>query len=521
MKRRNKILAGMLALVMAVSLTACGGGGGETNATGSAGESDEASSGGSTKDTLNIGINSDSSTLAPVYNSKNPGYAVYETLYYVDARTGDYVMQMAESVEITDDTHMTVKLKEGITDSAGQPFTADDVLTSIAYANTDTISAMYVPYIDLEASHVVDDLTVEIVLTETNVIQWIQLGDVRVFCQESMDASEDGMINNPVGTGPYVVTEYIPGSSIRMEARDDYWGEAPAIRYVNWIVISENAQRAIALESGEIDLCLDTAASDFLRFEGNESFATYQRAQVKDSILEFNCSENSICSDVRVRQAIAYAVDANAILNNVYSGLGEVTNGATSNTCIGFDPSWNEDYYSYNVDRAKELLAEAGIAEGTHLVLGNNGTSENSMIAEIVQSFMMSAGLDVEIVTYDNATWTSVRQDADSGIDVAVQVYSSPDGYYPGQIWSGVFTSGTNHYENQQLYDLVMEAMGTTDAAKQEELNRQINDIMVSELPGYGLVSMSSLYVWNASLQGVEEMAAANSRIIPSQLSFQ
>lgn len=531
-KTMKKALAALLAAALTLSLTACGSGSDATTAApAGAGVASSASgdtSGGtkgegaavSAKDTLNIGINKDNGTLAPVYNSQNPGYAIYETLYMVDYNTEEYQMMLAESAETTDSTHMTVKLKDGITDSAGNPLKASDVVYSLQYATTDTISAMYVAYIDMEATHAVDDLTVEIVLKETNVQQWYQLGDVRIFTQAAMEASSDGMVNTPVGTGPYKVTEYISGSSIKMEARDDYWGEAPAIKYVNWIVISENSQRAIALESGEIDLCLDTAASDYMRFEGQEGYGTYVRHLFRNAILEFNCSEYSIMKDVKVRQAVAYAVDSNAVLSTVFNGLGEVSNGATSNACAAFDPTWNNEYYPYNVEKAKALLTEAGIAEGTHVTIGNNGTTVNSMIAEVVQSFLLAVGLDAEIMTYDNATWSSVRQDANCGLDICVQVYSSPDGYYAGEIWSGVFSSGTNHYENEELYHLISEAMATVDTKKQLELNKQINHIMVSEVPGYGLVDMSNLYVWNASLAGVEEMALANTRVIPNVLYF-
>lgn len=523
---KKRMLALLLAAGMAVCLTGCEKGSGSETGGAPASEAPAAETQTkgeekSSKDTLNVGIDSDSGTLAPVHNSKLPGWVIYETLYLFNNKTQDYEMMMAESIDFTDSQHMTLKLHDGITDSAGNHFTSSDVLFCMKNALNDTVTSMYVPYIDFEASHVIDDLTLEIVLTETNVMQWILLSELRMYCQKAMEDSPDGMINNPVGTGPYVLTEYINGSSIKMERREDYWGEQPSIKYLNWLVIPESSQRAIALESGEIDLCMSTSAADFQRFKEDSAYGTYIRNTYKNAILEFNCSEDSVFHDAKARQAAAYAVDANAIVQNVYNGLSNVSNGATANGLVGSDPEWNADYYGYNVDKAKELMAEAGIAEGTKIVIGNNGSTETATIAEIVQSFLNSAGFDAQIVNYDSATWLSVRTDSNCGIDISVHYYSSPDGYYAGQIWSGVFTAGTNHYENDELYDLVMESMATVDSQKQLEINKKINDIMVSEVPGYGLAAKVSLYAWNSELKGVEEMIAKRERLIPGMLSFQ
>ena len=523
----RKVVAIITGLSLMVSLAGCAGGSKSTGNSEAAGGNNSGSAAAqqeqgtaSVKDTLNIGIDSDAGTLAPVHNSKLPGLVLYETLYLFNNETQDYEMIMAESVEFTDSQHMTLKLHDGITDSAGNPFQASDVLYCMKNALNDTVTAMYVPYIDFEASHVIDDLTVEIVLTETNVMQWILLTELRMYCQKAMEDSPDGMINNPVGTGPYTLAEYINGSSIKMNRREDYWGETPSIEHLNWLVIPESSQRAIALESGEIDLCMSTSASEFQRFQGNEKYGTCVRNTYKNAILEFNCSEYSIFHDARLRQATAYAVDAAAIVQNVYNGLSSVSNGPTANGLVGSDPGWNEDYYGYNLEKAKELMAEAGLAEGTKITIGNNGSTETATISEIVQSFLNSAGFDAQIVNYDTATWMSVRTDANCGIDISVHYYSSPDGYYAGQIWSGVYTAGTNHYENEELYDLVMESMATVDSSRQLELNRKINDIMVEEVPGYGLAAKVSLYAWNADLAGVDEMIAKRERVIPGMLHF-
>lgn len=526
-KEWKRLGAALLTAVMAVSFTGCTTGGAEPETPASKGaeteKTAEISAGervGSGKDTLNIGIAEDKSTLAPVHNSREPGYQIYETLYIVDYVNDEFETILAETLDITDETHMTVTLHEGITDSAGNAFTAKDVLFSLKNASTDTISSMYIPYIDLEQTKVIDDRTIEIALTSSNITQWYLLADVRMVTQAAMEASPDGMITTPVGTGPYVLKEYIIGSSIALTARDDYWGNAPSIKNVNFLVIPETAQRAIALESGSIDYCVDTSAVDFKRFQEMGGYGTYARTQLKNKIVEFNCSQDSICQDVRVRQAIAYGIDASAVNENAFGGLGSVSTGSVSSVCSGYDSSWNPDYYSYDIEKAKALLKEAGVADGTHIVIGSKSSQPDATVAEIVQTFIMDLGFDAEIRSYDTATWTSVRQDSNCGLDLCIQDYSSPEGYFANELWSGIFAVGTNHYENEELYGLLQESITERDEDKRLKMNQKINEIVTEELPGYGMVDLVSLYAWNQSLKGAENIIPKTTHIRASKMSF-
>jgi len=372
----------------------------------------------------------------------------------------------------------------------------------------------------LNASKAVDDYTVEIVLTEPNVSQWYQLADVRMFCKASMDASPDGMKNTPVGTGPYKVTKYISGSSISMEARDDYWGEKPAIKYVNWMFIAESSQRALALESGNIDLIRQTATNDFLRFQKDSKYGTFVRNTFKTDAVYFNCSENSICKDARVRKAIAYAIDANAINKVVYSGLLSTCVFTASSSCSGADVNWNSDYFGYNLDKAKQLIQEAGIPQGTEIKLGfNTGLAGHSNICEIIQSQLAEIGLKVTIVSYDAATWDSVRTDP-TIFDMHINYTSSPEGYYGNSLASAIVLSNSVFYKNEKFDELLKISLGTTDPEKQLSTNKALNDIMMEDCPVYALINTAWLYSYTSSLKGVEAMGAKWQRISPAMLSF-
>ncbi|MBQ1311782.1 MAG: ABC transporter substrate-binding protein [Blautia sp.] len=455
-----------------------------------------------TKQSLSIAISSDFGTMAPGYMSGVAGYTVYETLFLADG-TG----VLADSWEFPDDTHMLVHLKEGIHDSEGNPFTADDVLYSLDLMHNDFISAMYIPFIDFENSEIIDDLTVSIATTEPNVDAWKLMYDIKMTTREAYEASGDGMASLAVGTGKYKMVEYIPSSTIKLVRNENYWGEVPAA-YDNltFYIITESSQRAIAVESGQCNVAVEISASDFNRLNEEGTFNTAKVGGFTQYNLYYNCSEYSLCSNEHLRRAISYAVDGDTINTVVFKGLYGHAYGTGAVNCSGQDLSWIEDYYETDLDKAKAELEEAGIPAGTKLVLGCPANDINLQMAQVVQGMVSQIGLEVEIQSFETATYDEVLTQPDSGLDFSVRQNGCPDGYYGNQINVRINSSNQIHYENAERNDLLAKSLRTLDEEKQLEINKQIAMIIYEACPYYNYMEMNILYCYDNSIEGWDEM---------------
>jgi peptide/nickel transport system substrate-binding protein len=161
-------------------------------------------------------------------------------------------MLLAESVDMVSDTEWTVHLRQGVTFSNGNPFTADDVIFSIQkHKDSGATGSPRVQTIDAEKTYAIDDYTLSMQLLAPNVANWSITAMLVIYDAESYDPETGSQ--NPIGTGPYS-QEYVPNSYLSLERRDDYWGELPDAKYLNFRILAETSQRVNALETGLVDI---------------------------------------------------------------------------------------------------------------------------------------------------------------------------------------------------------------------------------------------------------------------------
>ena len=377
--------------------------------------------------------------------------------------------------------------------------------------------------IDFEKTRAIDEYTVEIVLKAPNVSQWYLLEQQRLFTKAAMDASENGMKSDPVGTGQYVLTEYIQGSRISFTRNENYWGTPAPIKNVNWLVIPEPSQRMMTLESGEVDLAEDVDGIDFRRIQNNDKFNTDIVSTFASNCIYFNCSEYSICNDPVVRQAVAYAVSKDAINKVVYNDLFSPSVIPGSRALMGADLNWNakDGYYDHDPEKAKSLLKKAGISEGAEIVIGIPGEKAMIATAEVIQGALLGLGLDAKIQAYEPAVWNEVQIDPKSGIDLAIHTPGCPDGYFGNKLRANFVMAQTIFYDNDQLLKMIEESLMTMDKDAQLVINKKMNDIIVKDVPILSLVDTGILYAWDLDVKGVKKMHAERGRVLDlSYLSY-
>lgn len=404
----KKIVCILLALVMVFALVACGDSGSKDNDT----NTESA--------VLDVAL-TNSFAGASAIGQENPYRTatfqqIYETLLCVI--DGQYKGVLAESWEKLDDVTWKIKLYDGIKDSEGNAFTADDVIWALDMQKNNSCSMA--DYVELGAGKKVDDLTVEITMnTDSEGCFYLLATRMWMCTQEAYEASSDGMATMPVGTGPYACKEYVEGSSATLVKRDDYWKteNIPEVSVANFETINisflpEATQMSVAIDSGDVDFAGQVNMSISADVDAADVQAIYTTNGTFNGMI-FNMADGRVVADnLALRKAICYALDCAGLAEGAYAGHAVMMNTFGMDTAIDFNESWTTDI-SYDLDKAKELLKEAGYENGVDITLVSNNVGEDSIISELAQGYWAQAGINVNINFVEPATQSTVLAEGD------------------------------------------------------------------------------------------------------------
>lgn len=348
--------------------------------------------------------------------------AVREGLFYVDPETLELKGQLAESCEVSEDAlDYTVKLYENIYDSEGNHMTSADVKWCLEKSKENVIqSSSYIESIDI-----IDDYTLTIHLNSSQIGVWQGVSKLPLCTQAGYENAENFSMA-PVFTGAYKVTNYVVGSSVTLEARDDYWQKPELaasvqkqnVDVIEYTVISDAAQLSIALETGKVDLieALDSmTAARFMEggeYAGQYNVFTYENAL--NQMLYLNMDETNIfASDAHLRNALMYSIDVNGIIEAASNGYGNPSKTFGCNVlATGYLPKWNdESYFDYDPEFAKEELAASNY-DGSTLRIMCSTSDLHQTIAQMVQAYWLQLGVMSEILPYDGALFNTYKNDA-------------------------------------------------------------------------------------------------------------
>jgi peptide/nickel transport system substrate-binding protein len=450
------------------------------------------SSGGAAKDTLNVAVSLDAGSLDPLAISGSGGYLnamlTYQEPLFNLKKGAERVWQLATGIDKVGDTQYTVHLREGVTFSNGNPFTAEDVIFTFDIYSKDPVHAINLQSIDLAKTKAVDDYTIDLWYTQPNVAQDLMLAFPMIVDSESYDPQEFAM--NPIGTGPYVVTEYVVNSHLYVEARPDYWGGEPPIKKIHFICLNEESQVTNALEIGDVDVArISTKDIDYIKGLGPYSIGSTSMGLTTAAY--YNMTEGSPLGSKDARDAISYAIDREAINEVAYNGYAGIVRWPVSEANIDFEERFAnlDDTYAtgYDIDKAKELAEKAGLV-GKTIKMITNGAAEYVTTAEIIQSDLAKIGVTAEIVNYDQATYFATLMDANN-FDIGLYSTSAPS-----LMAADIFASypsfiplGWNEAERTDYIQKGMEVLATVDDTERSE--KLYEEVMrfYEYVPWYGI----------------------------------
>ncbi len=372
-----------------------------------------------------VGIAYDVATLAP-WDSASAGrlnlmQTIYEYMAYYDS-TQDCGMNgiLMESYEKIDIYTSRVKIFDNIYDSAGNHMTADDVVFSFT---TWRDNGKSVKCKLLDSVSKVDEYTVDIKLNADTVgdVENMLCGLVPIVTQAAYESSDDGMYAHVVSTSPYIVTEFVAGDHITVTKNDNYWQTNEAERApvstanadkIVFKIITETAQTAINLETDVIDVMCVMPSSEVSRFEDNDAYTIESFGGSNFGWISYNLDpeQGMFYNNLELRQAIAYAIDTSVIATGALSGRGQIPHAFANPECVDYNTAWDEqDYYDYDITKAKELLAESGFDTSKPIRLMYTAGSTAKASATIVQGLLLQLGLKVELLGYETALFQTYK----------------------------------------------------------------------------------------------------------------
>lgn len=525
MKKRNRILSLLLAGVMALGLTACGASnaGAATDETGSAAVSTESASSdtaASGEKIINVGVTNTIGSLNPLLlnGGEINKYAtglMFLPLMELDADL-NFEGMLADSITTEDNKNFIVHIDDAATWSDGTPVTADDVvytalrLASPVIGNTAMMYYVFEGVGDdgfveegaesIDGIQKVDDKTVQFTTKEEMPITTFENSYARYlltlpkhvieqYSEEELSTAD--WFNHPdVVSGPFIVTDFDVDHYISYEANKDYWKGAPKIDKLN-IKIVDGSQLYAGLQSGEIDITQQTMSD--IPQEDYESVEALDNVEVVYGSPVTNQSvfiKTKNVPDVKVRQAMLYAIDRQQILEELLNGHGEIVDGFLSSASPFYDDSLTP--VSYDPEKAKALLEEAGW-DGSQTIrfYVNSGDSTFVNAASIIAAEWAAVGIKAEIQTVDFATLMSVAGTEDYDV-LAVQYTYAPVDPYPDVAWLLGGEGSWTGYSDDTLNEALTKSQLTSDPEETKELFSVVDKKVQEDVP------MFSAYVISA-----------------------
>lgn len=529
-KKTIRVLAGMMAAAML--LTACSSNGGNSSTSGSqttgaqttgsqtTGAEAETTQSGGELDVLRVGLAALPTDLDP---DKTIGiasiklfYNMFDTLLFTD-KEGEICGQLAESWEWQDDTTLNVTLREGVTFQNGEECTSEDVKFTfdriLSGYGDGTIAVLYET---LDSVDIVDDLTVSFNLKQPDAAFEQRLGSIwgasivpKDYVEE---VGDEAFQTAPIGTGPYMLTEYSPEKYV-LERYDGFWGEAPAVKRIEFIAYPEASARMTALITGELDIINDVPSDAVETIQNTEGLNVVGTPIKNIHIYTFNTKdENSIMSNQKFRQAITMAIDRQQLVDTLWNDYAKVPNGHQFES---YGDLYIEDYegVQYDPEQARQLVAESGYdgEEVISIEMADGYYTNGNQAGEAIVSMLADVGIKAEVVftdvfsfQADIRAWSSAsRFDNPLG---ALWLLFGP-GSSPANEETGSWTP------TEEFVAAGQTLIASSDLEEQREAARTLLEVFDTYCPGTYLYQAEDLYGIRDGLEW--DMTYCENQIMP------
>lgn len=419
---------------------------------------------------------------------------MYEGLFGFD-KDMKIVPLLATSYKANDDaTEFTIKLRQGVKFQDGTPFNAEAAKVNIdRLADQNNHLKRNSLFAVVKETKVIDDYTIKVILKEPfgAMINNFAHPAAMMISPAALKKYGKDIARHPVGTGPYEFVEWKPGDHLTVKKNPNYWQKGkPKLDQITFKPVPENGSRIAMLKTGEADFIYPVPTESAKDVNGQEGIVVKNDPSIIVRYLSMNTMKKPF-NNVKVRQAINYAINKEAFLKVVNNGYGSVLDSIIAPNTQFYS---KQQVYKYDPEKAKKLLKEAGYANGFTATLWGGNSSTTTKAMEFIQQQLSLVGIKVNIVPMESGTmdskiwgvnnpkdaeielyyggWSPSTGDADWGIRPLLSSESFPPASY-----------NTAYYKNDEFDSLIKQALQTADPAARKEAYAKAQKIAWDDAP--------------------------------------
>ncbi len=467
---------------------------------------------------LRIGLSAEPSALDPHYHNLGPNNQLARTVFDMLIREDEaqrLLPGLAESWKPLNETTWEFKLRKGVKFHDGSPFTAADVVFSMArpakVPNSPSPFTLFTrAYKELK---VIDDFTIQFITDGPRPLLPNDVKNVAIMSAKAAKADvAEGMTTEAlgkgeglIGTGPYKYVEWVRGNRLVLAANPDYWGGKQVWQKVTYRPMSNDAARVAALLAGDVDMIENPPPADMKKLRENPNVKISQAVSNRLIYIHVDtfrdetpgipeAKDKNPLKDKRVRQALSQAINRDAITSRIMEGLGQPTADLLPYPMFGTRKDAKLD--PYNADAAKKLLAEAGYPNGFSITLGtpNDRYINDAEVAQAVASQWTRIGVKTSVEATTRTVFFKNRDDFKYSVYLAGWGASTGEMSDPLRALlatpvkeKGMGGTNKGRYSNPAMDKLLEEALKTVDDAKRESLLQQASKLALDD---YGLIPL-------------------------------
>lgn len=412
--------------------------------------------------------------------------------------------QLADGWEMKDENTWEFHIRDGVTFQNGNPVTGEAVKNSIQRA----LDAQERGYTSTYISSIeADGQTVTFTTDQPNAAFLNAISEPMFIIVDT--TADTDPTTQPIGTGPFAVTSFTPDEEIQLENYDGYWNGASDVDTLTVKNISDDSTRAMALQSGDVDIVQRISSADLPLFTDNSDYQVVDTAGIRTRVLYFNY-ENEILQDINVRKAFIAALDYESLAAILGNDV-KVAGAPFPISIYGYD---DLEIQSYDPEAAVSYLEAAGYTDsdgdgyvdkdGEKLTLGlTYDISTMTSVNEAIQDMEKQIGIDVQL----NLVETVDDLEANGDFDLMqrnTQYLSTGD---PTWLLSSIYQTGSNtnysHYSNAELDSIISELTSCFDQEEKASLVKEAQELLLEDAAHVYLMSQSNIVAANSRISGI------------------
>ncbi|MBV7509447.1 glutathione ABC transporter substrate-binding protein [Bacillus sp. sid0103] len=444
-------------------------------------------------------------------NSNSVQSAMLEGLLGFDAE-GKITPKLAETYSVSDNAlEYTFKLRKGVKFHDGEQFNAAAVKANYERIMKDDSLRLNSRGFNLITNiQTINDDEIKITLKEPYAGMLTRFVSAKLLSPKLLAEGKDKIGKNPVGTGPFKFVEWVQGDHLTVERFDGYWEKADRVKKITYKPVPENGSRVAMLKTGEAQVIYPLPSQNLKELESNADVKVEKIPSTIARYVSINTMKKPF-NDPRVRQALNYAVDKDAFINVVNAGLGLPLDSIIPSKTLYYT---KQEEYKQNIEKAKQLLKDAGYKKGFKAEIWGNTNSDTMKGMQFIQQQLKAIGVDLQIKSMEEGTLSDEIFRAQKPEDAKLQMWYVSWSAYPSDttnatkplFYGGSFPpdgANTAYYKNDQVDKWIEEVNKTGDTTKLAEIYSNIQSTIYKDAPWIFLGVDEILDGKRANVEGV------------------